>query len=197
MLRGRRSRTQSRRRPIIEGTLAAASIFVALAGAETAGAQSAGWSYGDHPLWGKSAFVSINGESVGLRCLPARDIGESVAALVVTKGLAKPFDGAQNEGLVSYKFLGAKDWGSGLFASRGAYYEMSGTSCDTHVDALQKARELLFVDGAADKRQIDEIPEAQLKIISRIPLVGAKTAIAKLVRSCPMLRKDIANQCGI
>lgn len=201
MLTWRRSKNVKastlRKRAIAERALGAASVFVCLAGAGTVEARSAEWRYGEHPLWGLSAFVTVGGESVGLRCLPARDISDSVAALVVTKGLGKPFEGSAIEGLVSYKFLGAKDWGSGLFASKGAYYENTGSTCDTHVESMQNARELLFVDSAADKRQIDEIPDSQLKIISRIPLTGAKSAIAKLMRSCPMMRKDIDNQCGI
>jgi hypothetical protein len=176
-----------------------AIVALTLANAGIASAQSPEWRFGVHPLWGPSAFITIGAESVGLRCLDARDIDQPVAALVITKGLGKaaPASGrVQSEGLVSYKFLGAKDWGSGLFASKGAYLEMAGSTCEVHVDAFGKARELVFVDASSDD-EIDKIPATRLKVILRVPLAGSKAAIAKLIAACPMMRKDIDNACGI
>ncbi|NJL07318.1 MAG: hypothetical protein HC900_02945 [Methylacidiphilales bacterium] len=158
------------------------------------------WTYGPHPLWGVSAFVTVGGESVGVRCLPDRGFAHPAAALVLTSGLVRPHPAfAANEAVERFRFLGEPAMGEGMITrTPGGYFERMGSTCEVNLDSFRTARALLFYDESIDAMALDdETAETAPGLIARIPLDGARAAIEKLVRACPAIRKDIQNGCGI
>ncbi|BBF93473.1 hypothetical protein [Blastochloris tepida] len=158
------------------------------------------WTYGEHPLWGLSAYVTAGGESVGLRCLPDRGFTHPAVALMLTPGLVRPHANfPPTEAIQRYRFVGDPGMGEGMIAQApGGHFEMQGTTCDVSLDSFRAARALLFYDETADVMALDDATaERAPGLIARIPLDGAKTAIDRLVRACPAIRKDIENGCGI
>lgn len=169
-------------RLIIAAALVAALVQPALAQDKKKAppkADGPAWTYGEHPLWGMSAHVTAGEHSVGLRCLTPKGEGPVVAVaftpgLVVTGGYVS----------INYKIAGTQAEGSYRVESKGKYFEGTGTTCAISLDELQKGRTLVLED-IADKP----------KVLGRIPLGGAKAAIAKLVAACPAMKRDMDN-CG-
>jgi hypothetical protein len=164
-------------------------------------AEEPSWRYDRHPLWGLSAWISVNAESVGIRCLPDREMGASVA-IMFTKGLVAPTPlsrpQAKPEGIAAYKFIGSEGWGQLTATLKdGGYYEQTSMACDANLDDFREARALIFVDPSIDAETMRTAPVSALKIIARIPLNGAKAATDKLIAACRPIRRDIANGCGI
>jgi hypothetical protein len=100
--------------------------------------------------------------------------------------------------MVNSKFIGAKGEGGGYVAMNTAgYYEQVGDTCVIDIDAFRKARLLVLFDPEVDVSELGRGAETHPKVIARIPLHGAKAAIDKLIKACPAMRRDIANQCGL
>ncbi len=146
-------------------------------------AAAATWTYGNHPLWGVSAYVTMGEHSVGLRCLP-RQRGQAplpVVGVTVTPGLTHSLGG---EPWLNYKFVGRKMEIGSKADRKAKYFESTGTTCAVGFEDFQKGRTLVIEDSA-------EKP----KVLARIPLTGAKDAIAKLIAACPAIKRDM-NECG-
>jgi hypothetical protein len=141
-------------------------------------APAATWTYGTHPLWGLSAHVVAGDHAVGLRCLTPKGEGP-VIAVAYTTGLATP--GATS---ISYKFVGSPGMGGYRVERKADYVEGAGSACGISLEDFQKAKTLVLEDGGGKP-----------KVLGRIPLAGAKAAIAKLIAACPPLRRDLEN-CG-
>jgi hypothetical protein len=136
------------------------------------------WTYGEHPLWGPSAHVTAGEHSVGLRCLTPKGEGP-VVAVAFTPKLVAP-----GQSYINYKIQGTQAEGGYQVENKGKYVEGAGTTCGISLDEFQKGRALILDDGAE-----------KTKVLGRIPLAGAKAAIAKLLAACPAMRKDMEN-CG-
>ncbi len=158
-----------------------------------AAAQDARWTYGNHPLWGLSAYVTVNGESIGLRCLPDRGFEYPAAALLLTPGLVRPHKNFKpNEAVERYRFLGDQSRGEGMVTRNSAgYYERGGTTCEVNLEALQKGRALLYFGAGGNVLEMSErAAESSRDVIARFPLAGSKAAIEQLIRACPAIRTD-------
>lgn len=177
-------------------------FFLALVTTGGAVAQTPSWAYGEHPLWGLSASITVGHESVGLKCLPNRGLGAPAVAVYYTKGLVgqrKNRSAADaSEPVVTTKFIGAQGEGSGSLSRNPAgYYEDVGNTCEVDLDSFREGRLLLLFDPTVDVMALGGRAEKHPKVIARIPLQGAKTAINTLVKACPAMRRDIANKCGV
>ena len=179
-------------------------LFVGLALVTTGGAvaQTPSWTYGEHPLWGLSASVTVGHESVGLKCLPNRGLAAPAVAVYYTKGLVGrrkyPSGANASDAVVTSKFIGAKGEGSGSLSMNPAgYYEEVGNTCEVDLDSFRRGRLLLLFDSTVDVMALGGRAENHPKVIARVPLQGAKAAIDKLVKACPAMRRDIANNCGV
>jgi len=173
--------------------------FVCLAGLAHAQEQTAQWRYGEHPLLGLSAHVSVGQHALGIRCMPDRGAQYPAAALLLSSDLVRKAKTTQpNEAVARYKFLGAPDWAEGFVQlNRRGLYESTGSTCEVNLDAFKKARMLLFFDDVDVGKLDDRSAERSPGVIARIPLAGAAAAIRQLERACPAIRKDIANNCVI
>jgi hypothetical protein len=173
--------------------------LVCFAGMAHAQEQAPQWRYGEHPLLGLSAHVTVGQHSLGIRCMPDRGPQYPAAALMLTSDLVRKAKSTQpNEAVARYKFLGAPDWGEGFVqSSQRGFYESIGSTCEVNLDAFKKARMLLFFDDVDVGKLDDRSAERSPGIIARIPLAGAAAAIRQLERACPAIRKDIANNCGV
>ncbi|ALK10288.1 hypothetical protein [Blastochloris viridis] len=186
-------------RPMLPALCAALIALAAPASAEEA-SSGAAWRYGHHPQWGLSAFVTVDGESIGLRCMPDRGVARPAAALALTAGLVRPHPAFTDaEAVERYRFLGDPAMGEAVIArTAGGYFERAGTTCEVNLSAFQAARLLLYFDEGTDVTALDDdTAEAAPGVVARIPLTGAKEAIGQLVQACPAIRKDIDNECGI
>jgi hypothetical protein len=177
------------------------SIFTSLALVMSGGAvaQTPSWTYGEHPAWGLSASITIGDESVGLKCLPNRGLAAAAVAVNYTRGLVgRRKNASTSDAVVTTKFIGARGEGSGFLSMNPAgYYEELGNTCEVDLDSFRQGRLLLLFDSTVDVMKLGANAEKHPKVIARIPLHGAKAAIDKLIKACPAMRRDIANQCGV
>lgn len=143
--------------------------------------QAPAWVYGEHPLWGLSAHITVDAHSVGLRCLTPKGEGPVLALAYTPDLVQKGPDGPS----INYKLVGTDGLGSYGVDPKGSYFEGAGSACDVGLEGFQKAKTLVLDDGAKKP-----------KVLGRIPLTGAKAAIAKLIAACPPIRRGLEN-CGL
>lgn len=154
------------------------------------------WVYGDHPLWGASAHVNLGGESYGVGCTGLSDTEGHTAVLRLTEGLVMPGPTpetrAKGTGSHDFTFVGIEGYGGRLIdrSPDGSHFAAPGTACDVGIEELSAARELLIVDPTAG-------PRGRGATAFTIPLRGSAEALRQLTASCPGIRSDIANHCGI
>lgn len=181
-------------------------------------AEPASWRYGNHPLFGLSAHIDSEGESVGLACgFRGADLMRSDSVLVrITRGLS-PESTKPGRGL--FVVEGTPSAGSTVFEvhPRG-FLELKENACG-FVQAFQGGRAILFPEGVfvrlenrgrqgrewtltltqrgVEKQIRGDRDLHKLVDIRRVPLTGAAKAIRQLVNACPAIRADFRNDCGV
>jgi hypothetical protein len=139
------------------------------------------WTYGQHPLWGMSAWVTAGEHSVGMRCLPPSNQLGPVFAMLFTPGLVQT---TPNGASINYKLVGTRGEGGYTVGKKNGYFEGEGSTCGLSVHEMLKGKTLVLDDGA-------EKP----KVLGRVPLSGAKAAVQKLMAACPAMKRDFES-CG-
>lgn len=185
------------------------------AGEGPASEKPATWRYGRHPLFGQSAHIDADGESVGLACgFQGVDLMRSDAVLFrITRGLS-PESTKPGHGIFFVE--GQPSGGSSLFEThpRG-FLEQKENACGV-VQAFQRGKSIIFAEGTfvslesrgkafittlmqrGVKKQIGGDRDLhKLVDTKRVPLTGAATAIRQLVNACPAIRADFRNDCGV
>lgn len=185
------------------------------AGEGPASDKPATWRYGRHPLFGQSAHVDVDGESVGLACgFQGVDLMRGDAVLFrITRGLS-PESTKPGHGIFFVE--GQPSGGSSLFEvhTRG-FLEQKENACGV-VQAFQRGKSIVFAEGtfisleSRGKIFITKLMQRGVtKVISGdrdlhklvdtkvIPLTGAARAIRQLVNACPAITADFRNDCGV
>jgi len=180
--------------------------------------REARWTYGEHPVLGMSAHVTVGEEAFGIACTlsdyhPGNSAGASVR---MTSGLVPA--ATQKQGAVSV-YLGPFAVGGGrtFKADRRGFVEYSGNACEVGLPRLRRSKALLFlqekilpsqtvaedapqalvVDGPAGPVAITQVSDLnQLGEAVRVPLAGAPAALDKLAKACPALRRQMREDCG-
>lgn len=158
---------------IVLGASALAAVSTAQPGAAPA------WVYGDHPVLGKSAHVRIGSEAVGFACGytgtdRARD---DVVAFRATSSLG-PAGAKQLSGKVD----GYSDIFGWKTTDKGGLLEISGNTCETSlVEAKAATSMTVTIDGRT----------------TSVPTKGSSAAISKLIATCPLIKRDIEEMCGL
>ena len=178
--------------------------------------RDARWTYGEHPVLGMSAHVTVGEEAFGIACTlsdyhPGNSAGASVR---MTSGLVPA--ATQKQGAVSV-YLGPFAVGGGrtFKADKRGFVEYSGNACEVGLPRLRRSKALLFLQEkmlpsqSGDERPalVLEGPEGpvtisqvsdlnQLAEAVRVPLAGAPAALDKLAKACPALRRQMREECG-
>ncbi len=179
--------------------------------------RSGRWIYGRHAVLGLSAYVTVGDEAFGLACAfaeddPKRGIGGAVR---MTPGLV--LTATEELGAVSV-WLGPFEVGGGqTFQLRPeGYVEHVGEACTLDIAGLQTHKALIFLQekmlslGSVDQEKPKMTVEREGKPVviqaqddlynlaeaTRIPLAGAADAIRKLAKACPVLRRQMSEECG-
>ena len=182
---------------------------------EQPSADPAVWRYGNHPLFGLSAHVDVNGESVGLACgFRGTDLMRADSVLFrITRGLS-PDATKPSHGIIIVE--GTPYAGTSLFTVHArSFLEEKENACGV-IQALQRGKAIHFPEGimtgtefATNKYTLTLKQRGIEKKISgdrdlhklvdtkRIPLTGAAKAIRQLINACPAIRADFRNDCGV
>lgn len=169
------------------------------------------WRYGDHPVFGPSAYVEVGDGTVSLACAYSGTdptVGD-ILRLRLTGNILAP-------GQVTVMFQGRPDAFTIEDETGSGQTEKRGNTCETAVSAFRGADALVLVPGRIDGIQsvgggteitidnggrrsvIRSAKEgARLPGSRLIPLKGSSAAIGKLIAACPAARLDIENNCGI
>jgi hypothetical protein len=180
--------------------------------------RDARWTYGEHPVLGMSAHVTVGEEAFGIACKvsdyhPGNSAGASIR---MTPGLVPA--ATEKQGAVSvYLQPFAVGAGRTFKADRRGFVEYSGNACEAGLPRLRRSKALLFlqermlpsqtvagdtpqalvVDGPAGPVAITQVSDLnQLGEAVRVPLAGAPAALDKLAKACPALRRQMKEDCG-
>lgn len=182
---------------------------------EQPSAEPAVWRYGNHPLFGQSAYVDSGGESVGLVCaFRGVDLMRSETVLFrITRGLLPQ---STTPGRSSIFVEGQVSGGSVLFKPhpRG-FLEMKENACG-YIETIRRGKALLFAEGtfiSVESRGRTSVTTLEQRGVrkeiagdrdlhklvdtKRVPLTGAAKAIRQLINACPAIRADFKNDCGV
>jgi hypothetical protein len=168
------------------------------------------WTYGVHPVLGKSAYVETTEGAVGLACAY---FGNSAAmahilSFRVTPNLAK-------RDTLDIMFDNGS--GGGMSATEGSgFVEHKDNTCSIHLDSLKKASVLHVLegrvagfdnstgetvmtvsqDGETFKFTSKNVEDLQKIKSKRFPLTGSAKAINRMIAECPAAQRDIEWMCG-
>lgn len=180
--------------------------------------RAARWTYGEHPVLGMSAHVTVSEEAFGVACKvsdyhPGNSAGASIR---MTPGLVA--GATEKQGAVSV-FLQPFAVGGGrtFKTDKRGFVEYSGSACEAGLPRLRRSKALLFlqermlpsqeaggsgpptlvVGGPAGPVAITQVSDLnQLGEAVRVPLDGAPAALDKLARDCPALRRQMREDCN-
>ncbi len=177
--------------------------------------EAASWRYGNHPLFGQSAHIDSEGESVGLACgFRGVDLMRSDAVVFrITRGLS-PESTKPGRGIFFVE--GQVSGGSTLFeAHPRGFLEVKENACGV-VQAFQRGKSIAFAEGtfisleSRGKVVVTTLTQRGIKKeiggdrdlhklvdTKRIPLKGAAKAIRQMVNACPAIKADFKNDCGV
>ena len=203
---------------IVQRASASASNVVSSPAAQSpAGASTdVQWSYGQHPVLGLSAHVTVGSDAFGLACgFGGVDLFRADTVSVrMTPGVA-PSATSQYGILMFYDRGGGG--GNYPFKAAGPLVQHPQNACGL-LTQLQKSSRLLIVEGrqlglswvSASEPTVAEIEQRGVKkrivgekdfhLLSdfrEFPLKGSGSAIRRLINACPAIKADLRNDCGV
>lgn len=177
-------------------------------------AEEARWTYGRHPVLGTGAYVELGGAAIAVVCgYSGPDLArDDVVSVRLTRDLLPV---AAPEEIVTMFDSADRDHGPRLEWNPAGYVEGRGNSCETGFQDFRTGRALLLIPGrvaGVEMRGSGSVTRirqngavhviagsadfAKLQDVVRIPLTGSGQAIAKLLKACPAIQRDMDSNCG-
>lgn len=172
------------------------------------------WRYGEHPVLGLSAHVVIERGAFGVACFPSTPgVGYSTV-LLATDGLIPNITGVVG---AAHVFDGPYSPGGdkGLRPTQKGFAELRTDACRADIDRLRSARELKFLD--VDSLSLRSVGNEAVMTVTQngrsydlrtagdvaalsgtvvVPLRGSSKALGQLIRNCPAIAAELADECG-
>lgn len=175
--------------------------------------QEGRWTYGDHPVLGRSAYIEVGDAALGIACVDGQ--GSFVISERMTSGVVKDPTLPDGSGVMTMFRKPFAVGGSYVYQKNPAgFFEKTAMYCDSSLVQLQRSSSLIFLSGrfvglefANDvyKMTVEQAgqsiaisSDADLEKLSdsrTISLAGSSAAIKQLTKECPALRQQLAEGC--
>jgi len=175
--------------------------------------QEGRWTYGDHPVLGRSAYVEVGDAALGIACV--RDQGSFVVSHRMTSGIVNDPTLPDGSGVMTMFQKPFSIGGSFVYQKTPAgFFERTALYCDSEIAQMERSTSIVFLSGKfvglhfendGNKMTVEQAGqsiivanEADLEKLAdsrTISLAGSSAAIKQLAKECPALRQQIAEGC--